>query len=502
MGANADKRYKGKTANKLFIKVYINYAIMMTVFTVLFGLIFMNLYETTTMNNYKKKLFIQATSISDKLATAIQYNEQDGYLDYIKAMDELDVDKRDIYTVSNPNAQNPMDDDFETQDLEDLELPQDCIDSINQAFQNKPPLYVSGYYEVFGGASAFIAVPVIPHDSDEVVGAVLLRSEINEQEDIIQSSVQLIGLSVAVALFISFIIAILFAKDISGPISKMRNTALLLADGKYESKTEITRKDEIGDLASTIDILADELKDNEIERQNREQMRVDFFANVSHELRTPITVIRAYTETLVDGVVTEQDKIEQYYSRILSECKGMERLVGDLLILSKMQNPDFVVEKEPVNVLQVFEDLIRSVHAISEEKNIKVEITKDSSSYMMMGDYDRLRQMLLIILDNAIKFSNENSMIHIILSKGDKLKVSIRDEGVGISEEELPIIFDKFYKSKLKQNKQGSGLGLAIAKQIALKHGGTIEVFSTLGAGTEFVFTFQGLEEYVEELNI
>ncbi|MFU0828286.1 MAG: Histidine kinase domain-containing protein [Lachnoclostridium sp.] len=180
----------------------------------------------------------------------------------------------------------------------------------------------------------------------------------------------------------------------------------------------------------------------------------------------------------------------------------MERLVGDLLTLSKMQNPDFVIEKEPVNILQIFEDLIRSMHAISAEKNIDFKITKDSPSYMMMGDYDRLRQMFLIILDNAIKFSKENSSIYINLSKTDKLKISIRDEGIGIPQEDLPSIFDKFYKSKLRQNAQGSGLGLTIAKQIALKHGGTVEVHSKVGVGTEFVFCFQCLEEYVEELNI
>jgi len=128
-----------------------------------------------------------------------------------------------------------------------------------------------------------------------------------------------------VALFISFIIAIVFAKGLSNPISKMRITALELANGKYQSKTDINRQDEIGDLARSIDILADELAENEIERQNRDQMRIDFFANVSHELRTPITVIRAYTETLVDGVVTDPEKVAQYYDRMLKECKKSKK---------------------------------------------------------------------------------------------------------------------------------------------------------------------------------
>jgi signal transduction histidine kinase len=223
-------------------------------------------------------------------------------------------------------------------------------------------------------------------------------------------------------------------------------------------------------------------------------MRFDFFANVSHELRTPITVIRAYTETLADGVVQEKEKVDQYYDRMLSECKSMERLVGDLLTLSKMQNPDFAIEKEPVNLQQVFDDILRSAGAIAEKKNITIEVTKDSPISMILGDYDRLRQMFMVILDNAIKFSDENKTVHINLSNSDKIKVSIRDEGIGIDPCDLNYIFEKFYKSNLRQNAGGTGLGLAIAKQIAMKHEGTIEVESTLGEGTEFIFTFPTYE--------
>lgn len=493
-----DTNNKVRIQNRLFIKVYVNYAIMLTVMAVLVGLIFMRLYETYTMDNYKTKMREQAKSVSNNLAKSIFDKEGESYLEYLSIIQEYDKDIPDIYTISNPNASNPMDNNFENV-LEDVQFPEDCNVIIQAAFQNRID-HDDGYYEEFGGLSVIMGAPV--RVNGEVVGAVLLISQVKDQNKLVQNSMNLILLSVGVALLISIVIAILFAKGLSNPISRMRITALELARGKFESKTDIHRKDEIGDLAHTIDILADELKENEIERQNREQMRIDFFANVSHELRTPITVIRAYAETLVDGVITEEDKIMQYYSRILGECKGMERLVGDLLLLSKMQNPDFVVEKEPINILQVFDDLIRSIHAISEEKDISIQISKEHPSYMMMGDYDRLRQMFLIILDNAIKFSNVNSTIHIILSKTDKLIISIRDEGIGIEPEELSSIFDKFYKSKLKQNEQGSGLGLAIAKQIALKHGGIVEVHSTKGVGTEFIFSFQCLEGFVDELDV
>lgn len=496
---NMQKQNKVKAQNRLFIKVYLNYAIMLTVFAVLIGIIFMKLYETNTMNDYKDKMEIQAKSISRRLQQAIMNDEEESYLEYLVILGELDDEEPDVWTISNPNATIPMNKSLENVVLDDVKLPKDATEVIEGAFSGQP-MRRNGYYEQFGGVSAIVGEPI--QVNGEVVGVVMLVSQVEGQNRIIRDSMSLIILSILVAMFISFIIAALFANGISAPISKMRTTALELANGKYHIKTDINRKDEIGDLARSIDILADELLENEKERQNRDQMRIDFFANVSHELRTPITVIRAYTETLVDGVVTDPQKVAQYYDRMLKECKGMERLVGDLLLLSKMQNPDFIIEKEPVNVVQVFDDLIRSISAISSEKNIAVEINRDQPAYMMMGDYDRLRQMFLIILDNAIKFTPENSYIHINLLKQDKLKVSIRDEGIGIPKDDIKSIFAKFYKSNLKQNEKGSGLGLAIARQIAIKHGGTIEVHSEVGVGTEFVFHFQCLEDYVEELAI
>jgi signal transduction histidine kinase len=167
------------------------------------------------------------------------------------------------------------------------------------------------------------------------------------------------------------------------------------------------------------------------------------------------------------------------------------------MTLSKMQNPDFAIEKEPVNLQQVFNDIIRSAGAIASKKNISIEVIKDSPVSMILGDYDRLRQMFMVIFDNAIKFSEENTTVHINISNEEKIKVSIRDEGIGIEPEDISNIFEKFYKSNLRQNASGTGLGLSIAKQIAIKHEGTIEVVSTPNVGTEFIFTFPLLE--VEE---
>lgn len=477
------KENKVRVYNRLFFKLYLNYAVMLLVTAVLICLIFIKYNDESIMEIHKHQVKEQADNISVMMTDFIRNNNQNEFLTFYNYLDK--ATGLDLWTVSNPYTANPMDEDMATI-LYDEIVDSEYEKIVQKAFRNVTD-YRTGYDEIYEVPMLTVAVP-IQSDSGEAIGAVLLMSKIEGQNKIVSGSVKVIVYSSVTALAISFIIIIIFATELSLPISRMRVTALALAAGNYNSKTGIKRKDEIGDLAKTVDILSEKLLENEIQRKNLDQMRLDFFANVSHELRTPITVIRAYTETLADGVVQEKDKIDQYYDRMLSECKSMERLVGDLLLLSKMQNPDFTIEKEPVNLIQVFEDIIRSASTIAHKKNITIEVTKDSPVLLILGDYDRLRQMFMVILDNAIKFSDDNKTVHINLSKTDKIKVSITDEGIGIDSSDLSNIFEKFYKSNLRQNASGTGLGLAIAKQIAQKHGGYIEVRSTLGVGSTFDF--------------
>ena len=174
----------------------------------------------------------------------------------------------------------------------------------------------------------------------------------------------------------------------------------------------------------------------------------------------------------------------------------MERLVGDLLTLSKMQNPNFRIEKELVSLTQILEDAVGGVGAIAADKGISISPSGQfDEPCMVMGDYGRLRQMFMVVFDNALKFSPAGSTIHVDVKCAGGVEVTIRDEGVGIAPEELPNIFEKFYKSRLLENEKGSGLGLAIAKYICEKHNGTVRVESEVGKGTAFTFVFGALEE-------
>lgn len=502
-----DKDNKVHIYNRLFFKLYFNYAVMLLITAVLICLIYMNLYQKYTLQNNQEEMKNQAINISRRMKDFVKDGKPDKALEYLYDTMELYNNKgdkkksynnktMDISTYSKPDAKVPMGDSYETgesyQEIVSSKKYADSVDIVGKAFHNVIA-HVTKYDKISQVPTVSVAVPIYGING-EVAGCVVLKKQVQEVKNIISKSIGYVVVSSVVALAISFIMIIVFATKLSLPITRMRSTALELAAGNYHSKTGIKRNDEIGDLACTVDILSEKLLENDIERKNLDQMRLDFFANVSHELRTPITVMRAYTETLVDGVVTDEDKVAEYYKRMLTECKSMERLVGDLLLLSKMQNPDFAIEKEPVNLMQIFEDIMRSASAIAEKKHITIEVNNDAPMYMMLGDYDRLRQMFMVILDNAIKFSNENKTVHINLSKMDKIRVSIRDEGIGIEASDLPNIFQKFYKSNLRQNASGTGLGLAIARQIALKHGGTIDVESTKGVGTEFIFTFPPYE--------
>lgn len=475
--------------NRLFFKLYLNYAVMLLVTAVLICLIFMKLYSDMTMDTNIEEMQRRANAIG-KMASPYITSGKEGFLEDISMIG--DINGWDIWSISNPYAINPMSSSMETGDsyevfktLDEYEPYEECLEKAFRGITN----HKKWADDVYEQTIITVAAP-IKGAGQEVVGAILIVGKAQDLTDLVEKSLLNIIMSSTVALGISFIIVIIFATELSMPITRMRITALELAAGNFKAKTGIKRDDELGDLAKTVDILSEKLLENDIERKKLDQMRLDFFANVSHELRTPITVIRAYTETLSDGVVQEEEKVHQYYDRMLSECKSMERLVGDLLLLSKMQNPDFAIDSEPVNLNQVFEDIIRSAGTIADRKGIKFEVIKEAPVNMISGDYDRLRQMFMVILDNAIKFSDENKTVHIKIEKADKIIVSIKDEGVGIDPSDINNIFEKFYKSNLRQNASGTGLGLAIAKQIALKHHGTISVNSTPGMGSEFIFTF------------
>lgn len=317
-----------------------------------------------------------------------------------------------------------------------------------------------------------------------VLGVVLVHAPLAGMESATQQGMKIQLYCVLGALILAALTSIFFACRFTDPLKRMQETAEKMTDGDYNARCEVRQKDEIGDLGAALDSLGDRLLDASQESAQLDQLRKDFIANISHELRTPVTVIRGSLEALSDEVITEKEQIKEYYRQMLGESIYLQRLINDLLDLSRLQNVNFRIEQTELNFCDVIRDAARSSRRLAEEKNITINTELDSGMYTMQGDYGRLRQMLLVFLDNAVKFSPSGSTVEIGFS-GNKLTIS--DQGPGISAKDLPHIFDRFYKVRSEQNKSGTGLGLAIAKEIALRHGILVHMESTGGQGTTVV---------------
>jgi signal transduction histidine kinase len=481
--------------NKISIKLIVYFSAALIAFSIIIGSLFMILFKNNAVEIHKKDLEKRALTIAGTISELMDGSSlnfkpgmgrqggmmgiQGGLGSYIRNLD--DIAMADAWIVDEElnllimGSMSHMQYNY-------ADLPQDADIVVKKVFEGETT-FSQGFSKLLKTPALTVGTPII--SDGQIIGALLIHSPIQGINDAMSEGFRILFISILTAFVLSVILSVLLALTFTKPLKKMKDTAALLAGGNYKVKTGIEQDDEIGDLAQTMDILSLRLHEAEEERKKVQKQRQDFITNISHELRTPVTVIRGSLEALSDGVVTEPDKVEEYHKQMLKESKSLERLVNDLLELSRLQNTDFKIEMQELNICDVLKDSIRSASNLAREKNINIKYSSDKDILLIKGDYGRLRQMFLTVIDNAVKFSYENKNIYITL-KGEQ--IIIRDEGIGISEEDLPNIFERYYRIKSDENKTGTGLGLTIAKQIALRH--NIELFaeSKLNEGTSFVF--------------
>lgn len=364
-------------------------------------------------------------------------------------------------------------------------LPSTALALVDEVFEGEVA-FSEGFSPLLEDTSITVGAPVLSSEG-AVIAAVLLHDYIANMQTAVRSGFSTLGISLTLIAAVG--IAVLLVKRFIQPLKRMEETTQQLADNHYEAHTGISQNDEMGSLAANIDILADKLAEAAQESAKLDKMRKDFITSISHEFRTPVTVIRGSLEALNDHVVEDPAKIDEYHQQMLTESIHLERMINDLLELSRLQNPDYQMEMSSLNFVDVVENAIRSVRYIAREKWITLTFTKELVAFMLMGDYTRLRQMLLAVMENAVKFSAEKSEIRITLTaSGEDCRLAVTDNGPGISEKDQPYIFEKFFKSNEESNKKGTGLGLAVAKQIADRHGIVLSVESKPGKGSTFLF--------------
>ncbi|MBI5588564.1 MAG: phosphate regulon sensor histidine kinase PhoR [Deltaproteobacteria bacterium] len=230
------------------------------------------------------------------------------------------------------------------------------------------------------------------------------------------------------------------------------------------------------------------------EEKRVEAIKKDFVANVSHELRTPLASIKGYAETLLDGASEDRVALKEFLKIIDKHAARMSRIIDDLLVLSRLESHEMTIVPKPLDMAELVYSVVQGITRSAEGKDIRLSYKTDEKSLKVMADHDRLEQVMMNLLDNAIKYTASGGSIEVrVYAEDDSVRVDVVDTGIGIPQKDIPRIFERFYRVDKARSRElgGTGLGLAIVKHILQGHNGRVWVESELGKGSTFSFTLK-----------
>lgn len=284
-----------------------------------------------------------------------------------------------------------------------------------------------------------------------------------------------------IAVLIALTISLLMAKTIIVPLRLITDAAEKMKKGNFDQRIVVPNNDEIGILGNTLNTMAEEILKNE-------KLKNDFISSISHELRTPLTSIAGWAETIEGSDFSEEEEIRTGINIISKESKRLTKLVEELLDFSRLEAGRIKIRFDDVNILSVIDEIEKQAVPKAKRHGVEIIVDADESLPLIKGDTDRLKQVFVNILDNAIKFTRAGGTIKISTEKTEKyINVVVEDDGCGIPASELPRVKEKFYKGSNKAS--GSGIGLAICDEIMNLHGGSMEVQSVEGKGTKVILS-------------
>lgn len=269
-------------------------------------------------------------------------------------------------------------------------------------------------------------------------------------------------------------------RRISRPLKRIGAAAEAYTSGKFDTRVTLKGKDEVAQLATTFNHMADEL-------DNLEEMRRGFVANVSHELKSPLTSVQGYVQAMLDGTIDADDR-PKYLGVVLAETQRLTKLIGELLDLSRLESGKFPLEKTRFDVNELIRRVLVNFLGRIEERGLSIDVQFGEETCFVYADAARIEQVLINLIDNAVKFAATEITLW-THGADDKAWIAVSDDGRGISSEDSPFIFDRFYKADKAHSGQGTGLGLSIVQKILDQHGQTIRLQSAPGEGAKFVFS-------------
>lgn len=427
-------------------------------------------YHSTKLSNLEKQMGIIENSINNYL------NQQDGSYSQLKEIikmacistntEAIITDRLGyVYLVNGEDYQDLM--------YSKIKL---NTESLSSNIEFKKEVFKVNNASIKGYVKAI-------YEDGEIDGYMIMVMQ-NESER--NFNMFIIWITVIIEIIISaIVIKIVTNQIIIRPIDNINNVAKRLAKGEVEKRVVVNCNNEIGELAESFNMMAECLEKSDTKRR-------EFISNVSHELRSPITSIKGFIGGILDGVIP-RDRENYYLKIVYDEVDRLARLVNDLLDMSAMESGKFNLAITEFDINQVISLCILNLEHKIQEKGLNVKATFYNNRAYVLGDRDRIIQVVTNIIENSIKYSNDDGEIKIdVYSKGEKIYVDIFNSGECIEEKELNKIWDRFYKSdKSRTNKLSTGLGLPIVRSILSQHNEDIWVKNIEGKGVSFIFTLK-----------
>ncbi|KGR80074.1 sensor histidine kinase [Ureibacillus manganicus] len=319
--------------------------------------------------------------------------------------------------------------------------------------------------------------------NDYLIGYVVMFQSTSSINQMVHNLNMHFAITGATGFIVLLILYAIISKLLTRPLVRMKEATEKISTGDFNVSLPYLGKDELGDLSSSIQKLAKDLEHLKNERN-------EFLASIAHELSTPLTYLIGYSKIAMREDLSDDDRVH-YIKIIGEESERMKELVKNLLDLAKMDETTFTVSKEHFSVRPFFDNVCKLVQPSYEMKKINLHL-KCNEDFQVYADPVRLEQIILNLLDNALKYSDEHSEVTLEVQKFEnKTIISVIDKGIGIPSDEIELIFEKLYRVEKSRSRQfgGSGIGLAVVQELVEAHGGTIEVKSKLGEGSVFKVT-------------
>ncbi len=460
--------------------LYLKFLLAYLIFGIFGFIVVATFVDNMTMEHLKREradaLYKEATLIANTYAADLYDSEAS--LDTVKKqLDALDTYLSATLWIINPsgrmvlNSQTPLDLENDT-----------VIKGFDPTVTGDSHYTVGNFFNSFNEAQLSVFAPIT--SAYKVRGYVVIHYPMSHLEASCNSLLNISYLMLLILFLLSLIILIFFTEMVYLPLRKITEATEQYAAGNMHYEFQVESEDEIGYLAASLNYMA-----SEIARAEDDQKK--FVANVSHDFRSPLTSIKGYLEAMLDGTIPNELH-EKYLNIVLNETDRLTRLTNSLLTLNNLNTKGMMLDKSIFDINRIIRNTAASFEGTCKRKTIAIELILTGDELFVSADIGKIQQVLYNLLDNAIKFSHQDSIIKIeTTEKHNKIFVSVKDSGIGIPKDDLKLIWDRFYKSDLSRgkDKKGTGLGLSIAREIIHAHGEHINVISTQGVGTEFIFS-------------